>query len=201
MSQDAVEVVDLASQLPIPLTADDLDELRFAVNLMRVTVPAAHAPSFHFGALQGASQQVEKSLATLRKDLPKLIKHHRDFDSERAAESAEVLAKVLAAADAYFNERWIAWGGRTPSRRHEWWHDDAIYLHFILDNAARQQRRDLSFSYGTAPAVAFIDAALNRAKVQHDTPEAIARMLARYEERMKDKLKTMLKNCSAISVA
>ena len=85
MREGAIDVVDLASGLPIPLSADDLEHLHYAINLMRITSPVEVALSFHFDALRGASQRVEKSLATSREDLPKLIKHHREFDGERAA--------------------------------------------------------------------------------------------------------------------
>ncbi len=131
--------------------------------------------------------------------MPKLIKHHREFDGDRAAESAEVFARILAAADEYFNERWVAWGGKAPSRRHKWWHDDAFYLHWILDSAAVQARSPLSFTHVTAPAVVFIDEALSRAKVEHEGPDAIAQCLARYRAKTERQLKSMLEKRSAIS--
>jgi hypothetical protein len=199
MREHAIDVVDLAKKLPLMLTERDLSELWFAVNLMRVTVPVEEALSFHFDALRGASKRVEKSLYTLREDLPKLIKHHREFDGERATESAEVFASVLAAAEGYFNERWIAWGGKAPSRRHETWHSDAIYLHCVLDGAAVRVRSPLSFTHAKAPAVVFIDEALSRAKVEHDSPEAIAQCLARYRAKTERQLKSMLEKRSAIS--
>jgi hypothetical protein len=199
MREGAVDVTDLADKLPIALSSEELKDLHFAVNLMRVTTNPEDAPSFQFDALQGVSQRVEKSLDVLRQDLPKLIEHHRDFDGARATESAEVFAKILSAANEYLAERWVAWGGRTPLRRHAWWHDDAIYLHCVLDTAARRQGKPLFFSYPDAPAVAFIDEALSLAKVQHGSREAIARRLARYEADTEQQLKTMRRKRPVIS--
>jgi hypothetical protein len=199
MREGAIDVVDLASKLPIPLRAGDLEQLHYAINLFRITSPVEDALSFHFDALRGASQRVEKSLGVLKEDLPKLIRHHREFDSERAAETAELLETVISVVEGYCNERWTTWGGKTPSRRHEPWHADAIYLHCLLDGGARQTGEALKFSYATAPAVSFIDEALKRAKVKHGSREAIARFLARYETETERQLKSMLEKRSAIS--
>jgi hypothetical protein len=196
--EDAIDVVDLASKLPISLNAEELHELPYAINLMRVTVDIGQAPSPHFKVFQEVSRRAETNLAALRKDLPKLIRFHREFGSEKAAESVEVLATILSAADEYSNESWNAWGGRTPPRRHKWWHDDVIYLAFVLDRAARRQDAALSFSHPKAEAIVFIDAALTRAKVKHGHPEAIAQALVRYFDRRKKRLEAVMKDRHAI---
>jgi hypothetical protein len=191
MANGAVDVVDLTMKLLPPIGDEHLNELRHAVNMMRVTVPVAEAPSFHFPSLKGASQRVESALATLRKDLPKLIEFHREFDGSRATQSAEIFEAVLSAAGDYFDQRWIAWGGKMPARRHTTWHDDAIYLWFLLERASRGE---LVFSHPLAPAVEFIDEALSRANVRHGDRGAIAQCLARYERNTKSSLKRYWKN-------
>lgn len=189
MANGVIDVIDLAMNLPVPINDQHLNELRHAVNMMRVTVPIVEAPSFHFNSLRGASQRVEAALATLRADLPKMIDFHREFDGKRATQSAEVFETVLAAAGDYFDQRWMAWGGKTPARRHETWHDDAVYLAFLLRNASRGE---LATSYPTAPAVGFIDEALTRANVKHGDRGAIARHLARYEADTKRRIELTL---------
>jgi hypothetical protein len=195
----AADVAALAGKLPVSLGADVLDELSHILNLMRVTVDVAHAPSFHFDGYQAASQRVEKSVAALIEDLPKLIKFHRELDDARAAASAEVFEKILSQARGYFEERLIAWGGRAPSRRHQPWHDDAICLWTVLNRTAARDGKDLSFTHPGAPAVAFIVNALNRVKVRHSGAEAVAQTLARHQRRLEREWKTAFGKRSAIA--
>ncbi len=194
----ADDVAAMNTKLEISLSAEDLEELRHALNLMRVTVYPTKALSFHFDAYQETSQRVEKNIAALIEDLPKLIKLHRDLDDERAAASAGILEKTLSEVSRYFAERWIAWGGRVPSRRHEWWHDDAVYLWTILNGAAAREGKELPITHAGAPAIAFIVDALGRAKVQHGGAEALAQALARFRQRLARDLEAM-RTRSAIS--
>ena len=195
----AADVAALADKLPVSLSGDELEELSHDLNLMRVTVHVAHAPNFHFDAYQAVSQQVEKSIAALSENLPKLIKFHRDLDDTRAAASAEIFEKTLSEVRGYFEERWTAWGGRAPSRRHVPWHDDAICLWTVLNRAAAREGIALSFTHAGAEAVEFIVDALNRVKVRHRGAEAVAQTLARHQRRLEREWKTAFGKRSAIA--
>ena len=65
------------------------------------------------------------------------------------------------------------------------WHEDAAYLAFIIEVAAARSDKRVSFTKPTAPAVAFIDAALERARVKHGSLDAIARAMARFKGKRK----------------
>ena len=199
MREGAVDVTDLADKLPIALSSEELKNLHFAVNLMRVTTNPEDALSFQFDALQGVSQRVEKSLEVLQAGFAEADRASPRVRRREGHRVGPALGEILSAANEYLAEKMGRLGGRTPLRRHEWWHDDAIYLHCVLDTAARRQGKPLAFSYADAPAVAFIDEALSLAKVEHGSREAIARRLARYEADTEQQLKNHAAKRSAIS--
>jgi hypothetical protein len=181
------EVVSWASELPVPLSADDVRELVSALNLMRVTVHVKDVKlPFH---LKQAHQRIEKSILELTQDLPKLIEAYRKFGTERAVTSVQVFEDLLSAgrrADEYVRHARAPWGGAAaPKYTSAPWHGDAIYLVWILRLAAGRAGKPLSFTKGETPAVAFIDTALTRAGVEHGGLESIARAMSRYKAKMK----------------
>jgi hypothetical protein len=180
------EVAGLLKEWPFALSADHVRALAEALNLMRVTTHAKDiAVPFH---LEQAHHRVSKNVTELRRDLPKLIEAYRKFGTQRAVVSVSVFEDLLSAAsrtDEYLSSCLSRWGEiAAPKRRSAPWHADAIYLAWILRQAAERAGEPLSFTKEETRAVAFIDAALTRAGVKHGGLGSIARELARYQAKI-----------------
>ncbi len=183
IAEDEIRV--LSARLPFPLNADEVGELAWALNFMRVTMHAKNAVPSHQSAMW---QQITKNIGALLQDLPQVIEDGRKFGSPGAAPALDALENLHSAAK--FADAWLAlraanWDRkREPkAKQHASWHDDAVYLSLILEKAADRSGKAVSFTKPTAPAVIFIDESLKRAHVSHGGPEAIAREMARYKKR------------------
>jgi phytoene dehydrogenase-like protein len=181
-SAEMSEVTELAAKvhLKVPLDKEVVHELATALKLFRATTHAVLPPELE--AHQQALNRVEKNVEELLQDLPRLIEFHRDLRFTRAAASAEMF-KTLLAAVQYLKVSQASWGsGPSPRRNAALWHDDAIYLSFLLSTAAVRAKTRLSFTKIEAPGVKFIHEALSRAGIEHGGPAAIAQAMARYNK-------------------
>jgi len=187
-----------SARLPFPLNNEDLAVLAEALNLMRVTIHAKDAAPFH---LESAMQRVIKNIDGLLRDLPKVIKFGRESGSQGAVPAINALENLLSvtgSADESLAIRAGKWGKRQgPKRRSAPWHYDMQYLAWILERAATRSGKPVSFTQPAAPAVKFIDAALERAHIVHGGPEIMAREMARYNAKnKKDMARYNLKKAS-----
>jgi hypothetical protein len=179
---DMSEVTEMVAKvrLKIPLDKQVEYELAWALKLFRATTHAVLPPEIE--AHQHALNRVEKNVEELLQDLPRLIEFYRDLHFTRADASAEMF-KTLLAAVRYLKVRRASWGGGpSPRRNAALWHDDAIYLSFILGTAAVRAQARLSFTKIEAPGVKFIHEALTRAGIKHGGPGAIAQAMVRYNK-------------------
>jgi hypothetical protein len=185
------EVSEWNKMLPFQLPPKDLADLTDELNLIRVTVPHDEAIA-DLSHLEAAHRRVEKSITQLTQDLPTLIEFLTTRTGQRSATSATVFDDLLASATnvrSYLTFTRGLWGDRLAKARgghNALWHGDAVYLMFLLELAAKRAGQVLSFTKPTTPAVRFIDAALDRAGVEHGSVEAISRELARYKAKAKD---------------
>jgi hypothetical protein len=183
---DRSEVTELAAKvrLKVPLDDDVVQELAMALKLFRSTSHAVLPPELE--AHEQTLKRVEKNVEELLQDLPRLIEFHRDLRFTRAAASAEMF-KTLLAAIQYLRGSRASWGsGPSPRRNAALWHDDAVYLSFILGTAAMRANTPLSFTKTEAPGVKFIHEALTRAGIDHGGLGAIAQAMARYNKDRKE---------------
>jgi hypothetical protein len=179
---DMSEVTEMAAKvrLRIPLDKEVVHELAFALKLFRSTSHAVLPPELE--AHEQTLKRVEKNVEELLQDLPRLIEFYRDLHFTRADASAEMF-KTLLAAVQYLRVRRASWGnGPSPRRNAALWHDDAIYLAFILGTAAERAKTRLAFTKIEAPGVKFIHEALTRAGIKHGGPGAIAQAMVRYNK-------------------
>jgi hypothetical protein len=180
-SADMSEVTEMAAKvgLKIPLDKEAV-KLAEVLKLFRATTHAGFHPELE--AHHQALDRVEKNVEELLQDLPRLIEFHDDLRSTRSATSAEMFNTLLAAVE-YLRVRRAVWGGGpSPRRNAALWHDDAIYLSFILQTAAVRAQARLSFTKIEAPGVKFIHEALTRAGIKHGGPAAIAQAMVRYNK-------------------
>jgi hypothetical protein len=183
------EISKLANEtLPIQLRAEEISEIVDILNIMRVTATPEESASERFD-ITAPMQRTEKSIAQLAKDLPKLIEFHEQQESHIAAAAAAVFTNLLASAVSakdHFRAAAANWGGQQPApSRIARWHGDLRYIALLLEAAAERAGRVLSFTKPEALAVKFIHRALRRAKVKGNTPDAIAREMAREKRRQK----------------
>jgi len=179
---DRSEVIELAAKvrLKVRLDGNIVQELATALKLFRVTTHAVIPPELEMH--EQALKRVERNVEELLRDLPRLIKFHRDLRFTRAAASAEMFA-TLQAAVQYLKERRASWGGGPSLRSNAaLWHNDAIHLSFILGAAAERANTRVSFTKTKAPGVKFIHEALTRAGIDHGGPGAITQAMARYNK-------------------
>jgi hypothetical protein len=172
------EVEGKFRELRIDLVGDGPGAFAEALNIMRVTVHAKDALSHSLAPYEDALKSVERCVDELSRTLPKVIDAHRKVDSERAVASAAHFSRLLEAIKAYQGERWVAFGGRPPSRRREPWHGDAVYL-MGLYNEARANPDILSGVNSDSSIVRFIAWAFERTGNKQRETGAIAQALNR----------------------
>jgi len=174
-------------ELGIDLAGDGPREVVEHLNLMRVTVHAEEALSPVLKPYEEDIKSIEKCINVLLQKLPKEIEAHLKvatvnellkFDSKRAVVSAARFNALLQATEAYLRDRWSAFGGRSPSRRHAAWHCDAIHL-MGLCNIAQGKSDLLSGVKEESPIVKFIVWAFDYVGNKPRTHEAIAQALNR----------------------
>jgi hypothetical protein len=177
------EVTSWSAKFRFGLSRSEVGALVWALNLIRVTVHLRDAPTHSLVAeakeLELLHRRTEKSIRQLSADLPKLI----DFRCRYGADGRVLQAFLVATfqAEGLLKKSWSGWADAYRRSGHKSWHDDALYLAAFLTRAANSAGKPLSLTKETAPAVEFIHAALQRAKVQHGSCGAIARALARYK--------------------
>jgi hypothetical protein len=161
------------------LNSDDVRKLAWAMSVMQATDPkeeSSHPVVVEHEKLKRAHQRVDEAvreLSKLKQELSLLTEFHRKHRSS----SAEVFEQLRSATTAYFEARRPAWGPWL--RLSVAWHRDALYLMDILEKAAKQARRPLSFTNETAPAVKFISWALEMVGTERST-EAIVQVHRRH---------------------
>ncbi len=166
----------------LPHDSSVIDELATALNLIRVTVPADEALSFDPMA------DVVSALAVLTERVPPLVSAGSDAETAAAERGDIIAAREHRNRKAAFENLMLAVqrveAHLRPSapRRHkaQAWHDDAMWLVFILRAAADAAGVPISFKSSNGPGVRFIRTALKRAcNLNLDLP-AIAAAVARH---------------------
>jgi hypothetical protein len=190
--QDVLEWAQ--SFLPFELDVKELSNLSCDLNIIRVTVFPEDA-IFGFYDIEVPFQRTEKSISQLKADLPKIIDFLQKCGGFVAPVSTTVFAELLKSilgAEAHLRMTGSRWGDQQRATgRTARWHADVRYVATILEGAAaRAGNHRLSFTKATAPAVKFINRALQRAGVQIGSPDAIAREMARYKSDQKKKLQS-----------
>jgi hypothetical protein len=157
----------------LPYCEDDLEALWQALNIFRVTVPASEALSFDPLA------RIGPAFAILCEDLPRMIDLARNPQSSSPRlVAAAALERVLDAVQHANRFVQNVPGRRGGSR----WHDDAMWLVFLLRTAAVQRGnpKGVVLTSATGNGVQFIRAALLRACKRTVTGDAIVKAVRRH---------------------
>jgi hypothetical protein len=187
------EIAGWCSNLPFTPTDHELEEMAYALNLIRVTKPREEAiPN------PPELDRVAKALALLSTDVPVLLRMQQKALDERGpnATARSVLrgtklvidlANLWAAVQTLRNDQIMV--PSEPKRRSAAWHRDLKYIAFLFGGIIRKHRAVVSLTNAAkaapGPGVEFIRTALARAGIHHDN-QAIAKEMARAA---KDKLR------------
>jgi hypothetical protein len=160
----------------VPYGPDELDELANALNILRVTVPASEALSFD------PLDRIGPAFAILSEDLPLMIDLARNPPSNSTPRLVEAAALKRVLEAVHRANRFVQ---NVPGRRGgKPWHDDAMWLVFLLRTAAyrRGSPEDVVLTSATGNGVQFISAALKCACQLNLSGDAIVKAVRRYAE-------------------